>query len=178
MSASKYKLRAAYYTQKHRAKTRGIEWEFTFDSWLEVWADSGHIHERGPDADQYCMARTGDQGSYRPDNVRITTNRDNWSEAGEVVAAKWAFMPRPVYDIKSPATPRQLQVLRWIKDFTSEHGMPPTSAEISKAFGWASANAAVEHVAALEKKGLLRRSMNKARAIQITDMARIYMEAA
>jgi len=36
-----------------------------------------------------------------------------------------------------------------------EHGMPPTRAEIATALGFKSANAAEEHLRALQRKGVL-----------------------
>ena len=50
-------------------------------------------------------------------------------------------------------TPRQRQVLRFIQDALAEHGMPPTRAEIAGALGFKSANAAEEHLRALQRKG-------------------------
>jgi len=52
-------------------------------------------------------------------------------------------------------TPRQRQVLRFIQDALTEHGMPPTRAEIAEALGFKSANAAEEHLRALQRKGVL-----------------------
>ena len=75
------KLRQSYHIQKHSAtKLRGIEFLLTFEEWLQIWLDSGHLHERGKDKDQYCMARYGDRGAYAIGNVRIITNSENSRE--------------------------------------------------------------------------------------------------
>ncbi len=173
------KLRQAYHTQKQQAKVRGIEWLFTFDTWLDVWDASGKLAERGPGRLQYCMARTNDAGPYSPENVRITTGEDNWREAAEVISARAAF--RPHEDGKEHGEPSrtQLAVLAFIADHTKAKGFPPTDAEIAGFFGWRSANAAREHVQALVKKNLISKAAHSSRAIRLTDhAAQVLAEAA
>jgi hypothetical protein len=70
-------LAEAYTSQRRAAGTRGIEWDFTFESWLAVWRESGRLECRGRGRDQYVMARIGDAGPYSASNVYITTNREN-----------------------------------------------------------------------------------------------------
>jgi hypothetical protein len=79
--------RRAYARHKNIAKFRGIEWDFTFEEWLEVWGDK--IKERGRGSDQLCMARKGDEGPYAIWNVVIKTNRENIKEK--------KFNPKTVY---------------------------------------------------------------------------------
>lgn len=69
--------RIKYSNHKSRAGRNGIGWEFTFDSWLDMWVKSGKWKKRGVQLGQYVMARKGDKGPYSPDNVRIMTNSDN-----------------------------------------------------------------------------------------------------
>ncbi len=52
-------------------------------------------------------------------------------------------------------TPRQEEILRWIREFTEKAGMPPTRAEIAGGLGFRSANAAEEHLRALARKKAL-----------------------
>ena len=52
-------------------------------------------------------------------------------------------------------TPRQRQILEFIQDAIAANGMPPTRAEIAQALGFRSANAAEEHLRALQRKGVL-----------------------
>jgi repressor LexA len=42
---------------------------------------------------------------------------------------------------KQPLTPRQEEILSWVKDFIRDHGMPPTVREIGAAFGIKSSSA-------------------------------------
>lgn len=71
----------AYFAQKHRAANRGIAWHFTFDSWCDLWIESGKWKQRGKGGNQYCMARLFDLGEYSADNVKIITNTANTKEA-------------------------------------------------------------------------------------------------
>lgn len=50
---------------------RGVEWKFTFDTWMKLWNDSGHYDERGASRGKYCMARLRDIGPYSPENCTI-----------------------------------------------------------------------------------------------------------
>ena len=71
-----------------------------------------------------------------------------------------------------PLTPRQTQVLEVIQDFIAETGMPPTRAEIARELGFKSANAAEEHLRALQKKGVLDLVPGASRGIQLKDSLR------
>lgn len=64
-------------------------------------------------------------------------------------------------------TARQTVVLDFIKQFAAENGTPPTFAEIAEGLGFKSVNAAVEHVKALAKKGVLELQSNVARGIRL-----------
>lgn len=69
-------------------------------------------------------------------------------------------------------TPRQRQVLMFIQDTLAEHGLPPTRAEIAEALGFKSANAAEEHLRALQRKGVLDLRPGASRGIQLKDSLR------
>ena len=69
-------------------------------------------------------------------------------------------------------TPRQNEILNLIQDFIDEHGMPPTRAEIARELGFRSANAAEEHLRALQKKGVLELMPGASRGIQLKDSLR------
>jgi len=69
-------------------------------------------------------------------------------------------------------TPRQKQILELIQDVISETGMPPTRAEIAEELGFKSANAAEEHLRALQRKGVLDLVPGASRGIQLKDSLR------
>ena len=57
---------------------------------------------------------------------------------------------------KEPLTPRQDEILNWVKGFIHDHGMPPTVREIGTAFDIKSSSV-FDLLQALERKGHLRR---------------------
>jgi len=72
-------------------------------------------------------------------------------------------------------TPRQKQILEMIQEFIGETGMPPTRAEIARQLGFKSANAAEEHLRALQRKGVLELLPGASRGIQLKDSLRDQM---
>ena len=66
-------------------------------------------------------------------------------------------------------TPRQRNILAFIRESITEHGYPPTLREIGHAFGIRSTNGVNDHLRALERKGLIRREGLKSRGLQICD---------
>ncbi len=72
-------------------------------------------------------------------------------------------------------TPRQAEILNLIQDFIAENGMPPTRAEIARELGFKSANAAEDHLRALQKKGVLELIPGASRGIQLKDSLREQM---
>ena len=72
-------------------------------------------------------------------------------------------------------TPRQQQVLELLRSFIEERGMPPTRAEIAQALGFRSANAAEDHLRALERKGVIDLCRGTSRGILLRDSLREQM---
>jgi repressor LexA len=66
-------------------------------------------------------------------------------------------------------TPRQQEILDFIRNTVEVLGAPPTRAEISSAFGFASPNAAEEHLKALAKKGSIVLEPGAARGIRLVE---------
>ncbi|MCA9207507.1 MAG: transcriptional repressor LexA, partial [Planctomycetales bacterium] len=74
--------------------------------------------------------------------------------------------------LKLPLTERQKEVLDMIYEKMTKRGYGPTVREIGEEFGITSPNGVMCHLRALERKGFIRRSPNKSRAIELTDKAR------
>jgi hypothetical protein len=87
--------RVRYIRQMWNARRRGLEWHFTFESWCEMWQESGHWADRGNHTGAYYMCRKGDVGPYSPQNVEIKTASDNQKEAWQVRKAKKKEETRP-----------------------------------------------------------------------------------
>lgn len=64
-------------------------------------------------------------------------------------------------------TPRQRQILDWIRLQIQETGRPPTRAELAQAFGFRSINAAVDHLKALARHGVIELQPGSARGIRL-----------
>ncbi len=68
----------------------------------------------------------------------------------------------------SAPTPRQQEILSWVKTFIRDHGMPPTVREIGGAFEIKSSSV-FDLLKALESKGHLRRGELGARSLIVED---------
>lgn len=66
-------------------------------------------------------------------------------------------------------TPRQAQVLDFIKSYIDETGYPPTRADIANELGFKSANASEEHLKALARKGAIEMIPGTSRGIKLPE---------
>lgn len=64
-------------------------------------------------------------------------------------------------------TPRQTEILEFIKHCLEDNGFPPTRAEIAQKLGFKSPNAAEEHLKALARKGAIEMTPGASRGIRI-----------
>ena len=64
-------------------------------------------------------------------------------------------------------TDRQQQILDFIASAQHQTGVTPSTREIQEHFGFASQTAAMNHLRALERRGVLRRHAGKARALTL-----------
>ncbi len=71
-------------------------------------------------------------------------------------------------------TEKQIRVLQYIRDRVRTTGIPPTRAEITKALGLSSPNAAGQYLQALERKGAIELLPGTSRGIRV-NMAEILM---
>ncbi len=75
-------------------------------------------------------------------------------------------------------TPRQSEILDFIRQSLLESGAPPTREEIARAFGFRSLNAAEQHLQALQKKGLIELVAGTSRGIRLKETVLALKEAA
>ena len=66
-------------------------------------------------------------------------------------------------------TPRQTEVLNFIRSYLEETGYPPTRADIARELGFRSANASEEHLKALARKGAIEIIPGTSRGIKLPD---------
>ncbi len=72
----------------------------------------------------------------------------------------------------SPSTPRQADVLTYIRDYQNRNGYSPTLQEIGDYLGISKVTV-FEHLETLEKRGLIRRSRHRARSMHLADDLRL-----
>src|SRR5580700_9785007 len=68
-------------------------------------------------------------------------------------------------------TKRQQEIFDFIKRYSARHGYPPTVRDIGQAVGLASSSTVHQHLANLERGGMLKRDPSKPRAIELLDRA-------
>jgi len=68
-------------------------------------------------------------------------------------------------------TERQERILEVIRDFTEDHGYPPSVREIGERVGLSSSSTVQSHLKSLEKRGLIFRDPTKPRALIATGSA-------
>jgi repressor LexA len=66
-----------------------------------------------------------------------------------------------------PLTPRQQEILDFLREWIAENGMPPTRLEMCASLGFRSPNAAEEHLRTLERKGAIEIAPGSSRGIRI-----------
>ena len=71
--------------------------------------------------------------------------------------------------LQETLTDQQKKIFNLILSHIEQFGNPPTIREIAQQMQFKSPNGVVGHLKALERKGLITRSSNKSRAIQLTD---------
>ncbi len=71
--------------------------------------------------------------------------------------------------MKAALTKRQREILDFILSEIARKGYPPSVREIGSAVGLSSSSTVHSHLAALEKKGYLRRDPTKPRALEVLD---------
>lgn len=70
---------------------------------------------------------------------------------------------------KRPLTPRQWEVLEYLRNTIGTQGFAPSFEEIAQRFGFRSLSTVAEHLSNLEAKNWIRRSLNEKRAITLME---------
>ena len=84
----------------------------------------------------------------------------------------FAHLRHPAGDvIGSPRlTPRQRQILDWIRGFIEARGMPPTRAEIAAGLGFSTPSSAEDHLQALARKGAVEIVPGASRGLRLKEI--------
>ena len=76
-----YDERVKYSRAKAQAKYRREEWAFTFETWYNMWLESGVIEHRGSRPHHYCMVRLDTIEAWGPHNCIIVSRRTHMKKA-------------------------------------------------------------------------------------------------
>jgi repressor LexA len=71
-----------------------------------------------------------------------------------------------------PLTKRQREILDYLTGYIDDHGFAPSFEEIATAMKYTSLATVHEHLTNLERKGVIRRSYNESRSIEVLTRAR------
>ena len=71
-----------------------------------------------------------------------------------------------------PLTKRQREILDYLTSYIGDHGFAPSFEEIAATMKYASLATVHEHLSNLERKGVIRRSYNESRSIEVLSRAR------
>jgi len=99
-----------YLLHKSSAKSRGIEFDLTFDEWKSIWGF--HIENRGTRANQLGMLRTRDEGGYSVGNVRLGTPKENQQERSVALKVSKAQSAWQASEVKNTTVPAHTS---WVK---------------------------------------------------------------
>lgn len=69
-------------------------------------------------------------------------------------------------------TKRQREILDYLAHYIDEHGYAPSFEEIAETMGYASLATVHEHLTNLERKGVIRRSYNESRGLEVVSRER------
>lgn len=64
-----------YHDKKYSAIRAGIDWQLSYEEWLEVWGTL--LYSRGKGRLDYHICRINEPGPYAAHNVYIGTPKDN-----------------------------------------------------------------------------------------------------
>jgi len=70
-----------------------------------------------------------------------------------------------ILDTDTRLTARQQELLEYLRSYQRTEGVMPSTRDIQRHFGFSSQTAAMSHLRALEKKGVIQRHAHKARAV-------------
>jgi repressor LexA len=76
-----------------------------------------------------------------------------------------AVAQSPLEKAAAALTARQQELLDYLRSYQRSEGVMPSTRDIQRHFGFSSQTAAMSHLRALEKKGVIQRHAHKARAV-------------
>jgi hypothetical protein len=132
-----HQIRRKFFSHKSHTKSRidklgkPIEFKFTFDEWVAVWTDSGHLDEALAGSYVWVMGRNNDIGHYEPGNVSIISRSQNSSDggSGRVVDDTTKLKMSLAKKGSQPMLGKKHSAATRVKLSISARNRPPVSAE-------------------------------------------------
>jgi hypothetical protein len=84
-----HKKYRVYIQQKNQAQWREEGWDISFESWKQLWEDSGMWESRGRERGDYCMTRRDWSTPWTRANAQIITRQEHAKLQGDAVAQGW-----------------------------------------------------------------------------------------
>lgn len=84
-----HKRYRVFIQQKNQAQWRQEGWTIDFESWKQLWAESGQWENRGREKGCYCMTRRDWSTPWTLNNVQIVTREEHAKMQGDAVANGW-----------------------------------------------------------------------------------------
>ena len=72
-----HKKYRTWIQQRNQAQWRGEQWAIDFETWKQIWDQSGQWENRGRARSCYCMTRRDHLGVWSVDNVQIITREEH-----------------------------------------------------------------------------------------------------
>lgn len=74
---NKYPIKAAYYSLKGHAKSRGKVFELTYEQFKHFCVETDYINKKGRTKNGYHVDRIDESKGYTIDNMQLLTNSEN-----------------------------------------------------------------------------------------------------
>ena len=87
----------------------------------------------------------------RLNEVLVSVGIEQLVDDSTTVMGRYRVVARKI----KPPTPRQIEVLDYIRSYCGENGFQPSNTEIAAHFGWSSGSSINCHIRALKRKGLV-----------------------
>lgn len=123
------KPKKAYDDQLRHAVERGIDWQLSYEDWLELWLVSGKWFSRGKKKGQYQMCRYGDAGPYSLKNCYIGSVEQNQEDKTKIdirtihrIVFEYLSSNKTQYEVAKEFNVDQSYVSRLVNNHRRKHG--------------------------------------------------------
>ena len=124
----------AYDDQRRHAEFRGIEWQFSYAEWLEMWLVSNKWEDRGKMRGKFQMCRYNDIGPYSNKNCYIACVEANQEDRSPIdiatvnsIVTEYLFTNKSQYEVAETFGINQSHVSRLVNKHRRKYGQDHTT---------------------------------------------------